>query len=41
VGAIFLGSLVVLFERYLYYLPAVVFAIALVLYVVGAALAVA
>lgn len=41
VGAVFLGSLVVLFWRYLYNLPAVVFAIALVLYVVGAALAVA
>ncbi|CAA9464243.1 MAG: hypothetical protein AVDCRST_MAG12-114 [uncultured Rubrobacteraceae bacterium] len=41
VGAVFLGGLVVLFKRYLYYLPAVVFTIALVLYVVGAALAVA
>lgn len=41
VGAVFLGSLVVIFQRYLYYLPAVVFATAFVLYVVGAALAVA
>lgn len=40
VGAIFLGSLVVIAQRYLYNLPAVVFAIALVLYVAGAALAV-
>jgi hypothetical protein len=40
VGAIFLGGLVVLFWRYLYNLPAVVFAVALVLYAVGAALAV-
>lgn len=41
VGAVFLGSLVVIFQRYLYYLPAVVFATAFVLYLVGAALAVA
>jgi hypothetical protein len=40
-GAIFLGSLVVLAKRYLYSLPAAVFAVALVLYVVGVALAVA
>lgn len=41
VGFIFLASLVVLWKRYTYYLPVVVFAISLVLYGVGAAIAVA
>ena len=41
VGLIFLASLVVLWKRYTYYLPVVVFAISLVLYGVGAAIAVA
>jgi hypothetical protein len=40
VGVIFLASLVVLWKLYTYYLPAVVSALALVLYAVGAALAV-
>ncbi len=40
VGAIFLVSLVVLAKRYLFNIPVVVFAISLVLYVVGAAIAV-
>jgi len=41
VGSIFLVGLVVLWKRYTYYLPAVVFAISLVLYGVGAAIALA
>ena len=41
VGFIFLASLVVLWKCYTYYLPVVVFAISLVLYGIGAALAVA
>ena len=41
VGFIFLAGLVVLWKRYTFYLPVVVFAISLVLYVVGAATAVA
>jgi hypothetical protein len=40
VGAIFLVSLVVIWKRYTYYLPVVVFGISLVLYVVGSAIAV-
>ena len=40
VGFIFLTSLVVVWKRYTYYLPVVVFAISLVLYGVGAAIAV-
>jgi hypothetical protein len=39
-GAIFLGSLVVIAKRYLFSIPLVVFAGALVLYVVGAAIVV-
>jgi hypothetical protein len=39
VGGIFLVSLLVLWKRYTYYLPVVVFAISLVLYVVGSAIA--
>ena len=41
VGAFFLGCLVVIAQRYLFSIPLTVFAVALVLYVVGAALAVA
>jgi len=41
VGATFLVSLVVLWKRYTFYLPVVVFAISLALYVVGYAIAVA
>ena len=41
VGLIFLAGLVVLWKRYTYYLPAVVFAISLVLYGVGAAIVLA
>jgi hypothetical protein len=40
VGFIFLASLVVLWKLYTYYLPVVIFAISLVLYGVGAAIAV-
>jgi hypothetical protein len=40
VGLVFLASLVVIWKRYTYYLPAVVFAVSLVLYGVGAAIAV-
>lgn len=40
-GVIFLASLVVLCKRYTFYLPVVVFSISLVLYVVGATIAVA
>lgn len=40
VGLIFLASLVVLWRRYTFYLPVVVFSISLVLYVVGSAIAV-
>jgi len=39
-GAVFLGSLVVLARRYLFNIPERVFAVALVLYVLGAAVAV-
>ena len=41
IGFLFLASLVVIWKRYTYYLPVVVFAVSLVLYVVGAVLAVA
>ena len=41
VGSIFLAGLVVLWKRYTYYLPAVIFAISLVLYGVGAAIVLA
>jgi hypothetical protein len=41
IGFTFLASLVVLWKRYTYYLPVVVFAVALILYGVGAVMAVA
>lgn len=41
VGLIFLAGLVVLWKLYTYYLPVLVFGVSLVLYAVGAALAVA
>lgn len=41
VGVIFLASLVVLFKRFTFYLPVMIFSISLVLYVVGAAITLA
>jgi hypothetical protein len=40
VGLVFLATLVVIWKRYTYYLPTVVFGIALVFHVAGAAIAV-